>query len=464
MNQASTKIYGSAIVLAILSCIIYWSVFSTLHVYSNAATAKYKFPDSKHYEGASKAFYTKDFTLSASRPLGFPILIGIPYLFNASPEAHVNFKYLLQFIFWISSVLILFALLTTHLNYLLSSFLALLYALNIGNIIITNQSLTEPIFCFLLILSAYSFNKYLSTKSHTYLLITFFAICYSAICKPVMEYFAYLLFAYLIFSLIKHKAPKLKYILGATLIFALTIGLQKSLMKIQHGSFQISKIGKAALYTYIGAKAKSFEKEISVHEEMKLRRAKKKKFRGAKLDSLAMSDFKDQLSNNTSNLLKAYFLNIHENSTTGSTFVKRLKNINKDKTFFPKRNKAYYLSTKQNQAYSFLTIIGIPLLILIGLFFPNVRTKQTYHLVCFMWLMSIYIIIFSGLSYGQKDRFHIVFVPCVIAATTLLVQLYIQHFQKTNSLSAPQSLGPQTLKNSTEEIEEETQSSNDQNS
>jgi len=121
---------------------------------------------------------------------------------------------------------------------------------------------------------------------------------------------------------------------------------------------------------------------------------------------VASADLKNQIKTNFPNFVKAYFSDVIENSKTGNACIEDLKNKANKANFLFWKNTMFAITKWQNR---FFTVLAV----LLSVFFIIKRNKieKGYLFVSFFIL---YIIILSGISCGQGDRFHLVTFPFVI--------------------------------------------------
>jgi hypothetical protein len=186
----------------------------------------------------------------------------------------------------------------------------------------------------------------------------------------------------------------------------LMIVIQVVGMKVQYGDFTISYIDGVTYHNYICSKAECY-KNGKQYEQINNPRAGYL-FGLAFTDQkeVALEDLKHQIKTNFPNLAKAYFSDVIENSKTGNACIEDLKNY-ESKSDFPFWKKLIFSITKwQNRIFTVLAI----LLSAMFLYKGYKQRKATFFVAFFI----LYIIILSGISCGQGDRFHLVTFPFVI--------------------------------------------------
>lgn len=195
-------------------------------------------------------------------------------------------------------------------------------------------------------------------------------------------------------------------------------------MKEQYGNFTISYIDGITYYNYMGSRA------ICLKENKEFNQGENK--RADYIFSLplpegkivAAKDAVEQLKNNSTNLFKAYFLDIADNTKSPSDCISICRNIDGKGYFESVKKVMLVISKYQNR---FFTLIGF----ILALYYC-LRSYKKPDIYTLMSLYILYIMATSGISSQQGDRFHIVFFPVVII---LIGKLYAEKYQK-NTLQA----------------------------
>ena len=132
--------------LFILSNIVFWTVscllFYPIDVLNNQLEG---IGDGKSYVIASKWLYEDNFYASAIRPFFYPLLIGIPKLFGF--EINRGFTFLLNYIFWITTVYSLYFFIKSFIKEEIAFVFFLIFTLSITFIIyLLIESLMSSLF------------------------------------------------------------------------------------------------------------------------------------------------------------------------------------------------------------------------------------------------------------------------------------------------------------------------------
>jgi hypothetical protein len=211
-----------------------------------------------------------------------------------------------------------------------------------------------------------------------------------------------------------YKSKSMIFIYGSLLM----ITIQVVGMKAQYGDFTISYIDGVTYHNYICSKAECFKhgKEYNQINNPRAEYLFSLDFTDQKI--AALEDLKHQIRTNFSNLVKAYFSDVIENSKTGNGCIEELKN-HENKEHFTFWKAFFFDITKwQNRFFTLLAV-------LLSTFFlyKNFRKEKGYFFVAFF---IGYIILLSGISCGQGDRFHLVTFPFVI----LLLVKYLSEIKR----------------------------------
>lgn len=387
------RITKEHIVLVILGVIVYLGINLYLGVFSSIFELN-KIGDTISYQTASKYLFSKGIA-HPFRPIGIAFIFGL--LKSFQPILIIIF----QFFLWTSTILVIYnslKLVTTTKN---SFLLALTFLLFISNILFVSWQVTETITTFLLSLSTFYVLKYNERKISKYLLFSASIIVFLVIIKPGFYYIALVFSLYSLWKAISSRASIKQFV---PLLFTLALLLiNNSMVNHTYGKFKPSFIDDHTLYIYLGAYSQTEIRNTSTARIQRERRAKIKSLSYKEIHVLTQSDMKFQLEYHPFVVIKYWLLNIKQNTISGCNllnFIKKEKNEKRGNAFL------YWLSLIQNTTMVLLSII-LPIIYFI-------RTKRLH----FFWIVTTiviwYIILTSGISYYQGDRFHIVFYPIVI--------------------------------------------------
>jgi hypothetical protein len=349
------------------------------------------------------------------------IIFGLPYLFGGDDAAIYNFSFIVNIISWLGIALLVFSFLKKYLSPNMSLVFTLLFYSILGSAFINFHLLTESIFTFLILLSFYLIDKYYKSKSFHYLALAISILLFTVVIKPGAMFFAIVLLIFFSRTLIKNYNKR------STVFIYMSLGLilfQGIKMKEQYGNFTISYIDGVTYYNYLGSKA------LCLKENKEFKQGENK--RADYIFSLplpegkivAAKDAVEQLKTNSTNLIKAYLLDIADNTKSPSDCISICRNI-EGKSYFEFVKKSMLVISKyQNR---FFTLIGF----ILALYYC-LRSFKKQDIYTLMSLYILYIMATSGISSQQGDRFHIVFFPVVII---LIGKMYAEKSRK-NTLQA----------------------------
>lgn len=378
------------------------------------------YSDSDNYREAAIFFY-HDFKVHHYRPVGMALIFGLPYLFGGDDTAIYNFSFIINIISWLGIALLVFSFLKKYLSSNKSLVFTLLFYTILGSAFINFHLLTESIFTFLILLSFYLIDKYFKSKSFHYMALAISILLFTVVIKPGGMFFAVVLVIFFSRTLIKNYNKR------STIFIYLSLGLilfQGIKMKEQYGNFTISYIDGVTYYNYLGSKALCLKenKEFNQGENKRADYIFSLPLPEGKI--VAAKDAVEQIKNNSTNLLKAYFLDIADNTKSPSDCISICKNIDGTAYFEFVKKSMLILSKYQNR---FFTVIGF----ILALYYCLISYKKP-DIYTLMSLYILYIMATSGISSQQGDRFHIVFLPVVII---LIGKMYAEKYRK-NTLQA----------------------------
>ena len=360
------------------------------------------YPDCSNYLESAQKMYLK-FTGHYYRPMVMAFITGIPYLFGSSDAGIFQWSFVVNVFCWLGTSIILFEIIKNFVKEKVAFWFAILPFFILGNIILNYHLLTENIFVFFIMLAFYLLFQYYRTEEFWYLSLSLTLVLSSMLIKPGAKFFGIIMVLFFFKEIFKnYKSKSMIFLYGSFLM----IVIQVVGMKVQYGDFTISYIDGVTYHNYICSKAECF-KNGKEYEQINNPRAEYLfglDFTDQK--KVALEDLKHQINTNSSNLVKAYFSDVIENSKTGNACIEDLKNY-ENKTDFLFWKKLIFISTKwQNRIFTLLGVLLATLFL-----YNNLRKERGYF---FIALFIVYIIVLSGISCGQGDRFHLVTFPFMI--------------------------------------------------
>lgn len=186
----------------------------------------------------------------------------------------------------------------------------------------------------------------------------------------------------------------------------LMITIQVVGMRAQYGDFTISYIDGVTYHNYLCTKAKCYENGQEYIGRNNPRGEYLFGLNFTDQKKVATEDLKDQVKNNFPNLIKAYFDDVLDNSITGNVCIENLINHENKDNFSFWKSLVFEVTKWQNRIFTLLAI-----LLSAYFLFKYYKKERLYFFIAFF---ITYIIVLSGVSCGQGDRFHLVTFPFVI--------------------------------------------------
>ena len=176
--------------LLLLSSCIFIVIITLLQVNENSKRASYRSSDCFTYEQAAQYLYDEGFKPHPLRPMLYPLIVGIPKLFTTNYEVFLNFNYVLNVTFWLFTILFIYKSIHLLLKPKATLILTLLFVVNISNISLNFQLLTEPIYTFLLSLVMFLVAKFFISRNINHLTSAVGLLVLSILIRPTGLYLA----------------------------------------------------------------------------------------------------------------------------------------------------------------------------------------------------------------------------------------------------------------------------------
>jgi hypothetical protein len=360
------------------------------------------YPDCDNYLESAQKMYHK-FTGHYYRPMVMAFITGIPYLFDSSDAGIFQWSLLVNVFCWLGTSILLFEIIKQFTKEKIAFGFAVLPFFIFGNIALNFHLLTENIFVFFIMCAFYLLFQYYKTGKFWYLSLSLSLLLSSMLVKPGAKFLAIIVTLFFIKEIFRnYKSKSMIFIYGSLLM----ITIQVVGMKAQYGDFTISYIDGVTYHNYIFSKAECFKNGETYHQINNSRAEYLFGLDFTDQKRVALEDAKQQVKNNFPNVVKAYFDNLLENFKSGNACVFDLKN-HQDKSGFLFWKSLVFDCTKwQNRLF---TVLGVLLSIYFALQYYN-REKLYFFVAFFIG----YIILLSGISSGQGDRFHLVTFPFAV--------------------------------------------------
>jgi hypothetical protein len=347
------------------------------------------------------------------RPILLAFINGLPYIIGYGDNAIFKWSLIINSFCFLFSNLILFEILKDFLKQKIAFCFTLLFLFSLGAATIVFHLLAENVFTFFLLLSFYFLKNYYNQRKFFYLSLALSILILSVLIKPASKFLAIIMVIYFIKILIANYLNK-EIILVYISIFAVLVQIVG--VKHQFGNFTISYIDVVTFHNYIGSKAKCIENKTTFIEKNNPRADYLFKYRVHEQNEIAKKDLIAQMRTNKMNLLLAYGDNLSENISAGNLVIADGKNIKKTSYFENGKSILYAISIFQNL---FLTVLGFVLAIYFIL-----KNKKTNVFYAFVGLLIFYIVLISGISSDQGDRFSMVVYPfCILLIAKFLQEI-----------------------------------------
>ena len=405
------KKYKYQILLVIIG--LAWML--TLNFFMQVGKQGYIYADSDNYREAGSYLY-HDLKAHYYRPAGMAAVFGLPYLFGGDDADVYAFSFYINMCCWLGTALLLFRFLRRYFSEYKALILSSLFYTLIGSAFMVFHLLTESIFTFIIILAFYLVDRFKREDSYKYLAYAVSLLILAVLVKPGAKFLAIALIVFFSRILIRNYKRSSNILIFASIATVMFFCFK---MKEAYGNFTVSYIDGVTYYNYLGSNALSLKEGRDIDEK----RAERMDYIFGKtfpeMKTIAAEDFKEQMTHNTKNIIKAYFLDIITNTKAATDCIAICKNIDNAPYFETLKQSMMFVSKYQNRIF---TVLGV----ILALWYcaKSYKNPDVYTL---MGLYILYTIAISGISSNQGDRFHAVFFPFVII---LAGKLYAERFSK----------------------------------
>ena len=334
------------------------------------------------------------------RPMLMAAINGIPYIFGFGDSAIYEFSFYVNVFCWLVSGVLLFESLRDFLKPKTAFWFALAFFFTLGNVAYIFHLLTEHIYLFFILSAFYCLSKYYKTKAFKWLSIALSIFILAMLIRPGSMLLAIVLCLFFIREVIRNFKSKFAYLIYGSVMLVL---VQCAGLKYQFGNFTVSYIDAITYYGYLSCRAESLKNGTEFVQSGNPRGLAMYLLPTPEQKKLAAADFKYQLTENTGNLFKAYFIDLYDNTKSGTTALMNCKKVD-DHIFLGAE--LFSISKWQNRI---LTLIGFALAVF---FFFTCFRKEPLHFLMAGYIL--YIILLSGISCAQGDRFHMVTYPFIL--------------------------------------------------
>ena len=376
------------------------------------------YPDCSNYlESANKLFLNQ--TGHYYRPILMAFITGLPYVFGSSEAGILEWNFLVNVICWLGTSILLFEISQQFLKEKAAFLLAIIPFFLFGSLILNFHVLTENIYVFNIMLSFYLLMNYYKTNKFWFLSLSISMVLLSMLIKPGSKFLAIVFVLFYLKEILKNYKSKATLFIYASLFL---IVIQVVGMKVQFGDFTISYIDGVTYHNYLFSKAECIKNDKEYNQMNNPRAEYLFSLDFSDQKKVAFQDAIHQVKTNFPNVIKAYFSDLAENSKTGNSCIEDLKNYKNTSNFEAQKSVFYTVTKWQNRI---LTIMSFILAV-----YYVLKKEKLYQGIAFFIL---YIILLSGISCGQGDRFHLVVFPF----TLLLFGKFISEKKWSKPFSVP---------------------------
>lgn len=393
---------NDSFLVALFLILIYFLITLSFGYLQNLETIIYKSPDTTTYKAVGDWIWGEGDTIyTISRPFLYPFILKLALILGG-----IYGVWIMQFLFWlIAGILIYKSISLITSSKILKTSAVIIYSTNFTLMLITLHALTESLSVFLISILVYFFVKQLYTKDNKYLWgIIILVTSLLTIIKPTFQYILVLILLYRFIIIIKNPKNSYNLIKRFVLVIILIspVIIQLSIMVHKHDEFTISKIGINTFQKYFLTRVYSEINDISLSQSREIL---------ITYDKKQMFEF---LINNLSTSLYVFSKDILENLLRGSSYTD-IPNKNIFLTLFMKIiNKIYFLLH---------LIILLPFYKVLKNGFKN-NNWENVKLIFYLSLPFLFLIITSGITWGQGDRILSPTLPIWLVLYTFVLERY----------------------------------------
>lgn len=383
--------------------------------------------DGSSYVECCRMFFQENFRPHPTRPFGCALLFGWPYAWSAEAPYFNEYVFVVQFLFWIGSVIFLWRILF-DINPKHAHLPAFIYGLTIGSMVISRQINSETPFIFFTTMALFAFNRFYRSGRDKWLIIAFSILCFATLIRPSGQYFVLGLF---VLGLIRgmrrsYRSGKINALVVPglfILVFSLTIGVRAFQM---HHTFRVANltvIQDFDLYVYLAGYSELWG--LSDRHQRREAWRELADMRWAELKTItesggyeastqyARNRFFDRFHNAPFDVLKTYSRNILSNSVAPSFYIVRLGEKPQRPAYEAVVAFLQLVSRLQNTFYSALILIVVPLCLLM-----SANLRPDFWIMG--WLFGLYIILTSAIAFAAGDRLQLTVVPFAMVSAYAL--------------------------------------------
>lgn len=385
-------------------------------------------PDALSYVQAGDFWLNN--SASAIRPYGYSLLTAFT---GAGDSGEISVLLLVVQVFcWLLTCLLIHLAASEFLKGWIKYVPLALFAISPSNIIFTWLTLSETLFAFLLILVGFLLLQYVKNSENKALLVCInVLLAFACVVRPIVQLPLLFTITWTIYECLKSRPLKLTTAFLSLILVLGVLGLQLARMKREFGTYTISHIGNMAWYQYIGTVSESLAKGEDVKKTREKRDSAEIIYLAnntlvsdiwKRKDELYASDFKNQWRDHKNLIFKAWGLNMLQNTSAPSAMIPKLKQNNAGRLRVLLYT-AYYKLTSWINILISLLLLPLAVAGAVYMWFRERKwIPETYTLILvFTSFLALFLLLTSGMSMWQGDRFSMVYYPLVLFSLSLLL-------------------------------------------
>ena len=372
--------------------------------------------DTSTYIDASNMLYD-EMKPHPTRPLGYAFISGIPKIIypNIGENNYIMFGVFVNLLAWVGTIILFYKSLTIYFTNKVSYLFTFGFIFTFSGLSHIFWMLNEPLISFIISLITYYLLKYNKNQNHKYLILSTTLLNLSILIKPGFYYLG--IFASLgtiIFILWIHKGVRSKKMFRCFVISILLILVQNISIYRNYEKFTPSFISNTTWYYYLGAESFSTANNIPLKNVIELRRIKLSDKPFKIINQICREDLKSQMINHPHIVLNEWIHNIIENTFSSSSILKVIEKRDENRLTSTFTSLLYTVSSFQSFFFVVIYLFSVVMIL---------KDFVSYNLAIILLLTIItYVVLTSGVSFWQGDRFHYFLYPTIITVFILLIK------------------------------------------
>jgi hypothetical protein len=413
----------------IAGALLVWFVLLSLmlHLPGNAGDPTFVPLDAISYEEAGQLLLKGQ--ASPIRPWGYALLTALG---NGVSQGVIQPLLLgLQVLCWLMTGLFLYRVAARYLKGNWKYLPLIVFALSPSHILFSWLTLTETVFTFLILLAAWLMLRYVQEPGRPrWLIWVNLVLAFACVVRPSLQIPVLVMLLWTGWELWFSKPRRpLVFAAAFTGVFLL-IGFQSIRMHKDYGQYTLSFIGKITLYKYLGSLSQSLAENRDLRQ-VRNERDSVQNHRFTESNAVAYwkqrtafydEDFKTQWAEHKGLIFKAWLINLRQNISEPNAILAEMKPRNQVPGFGFIRLVFYKFSAWLNLLMHLLLLPAA----LILLVWQWIRQRKIFPegevlAAAFAALLALFLLLISGISNWQGDRFSMVYYPLILFSLVLLV-------------------------------------------